>query len=153
MNLDIIGHSEVIDLIDYDTLNVPSRIDTGADSSSIWASNVTETKNGLTYTLFDRKSPLYAGTVITIPKNYKRVWIINSFGQKELRYKVKLRIRVKGKIIKATFTLSDRSNNTFPVLLGRRLLRNKFIVDVSQGQVNLKKPTLAIKDSAKEEKS
>jgi hypothetical protein len=151
MKLDIIGHSEVIDLIDYDILNVPAKIDTGADSSSIWASHIKETDKGLKYVLFDMQSPFYTGTPILVVKNFKRVRIINSFGQKELRYKVKLRIRVKGKIVKATFTLSDRSNNSFPVLLGRRLLRNKFVVDVSKSQTNLRKPTLSNNDRDEQE--
>jgi hypothetical protein len=51
-----------------------------------------------------------------------------------LRYKTKLSIRVKGRLIKATFTLSDRSQKTYPVLLGRRLLKDKFIIDVSLGE-------------------
>jgi hypothetical protein len=146
MNLEIIGHTTTIELVDIGLANVPAKIDTGADSSSIWASNVKETENGLEYVLFDKQSPFYVGTLFTISKNYKRVWITNSFGQKELRYKVKLRIRVNGKLIVATFTLSDRSKNTYPVLLGRRLLRNKFVVDVSHGQVDLrisKKPLKA----------
>lgn len=59
--------------------------------------------------------------------------VANSFGHKELRYKVKLRILVKKRLIKATFTLSNRSSKLYPVLIGRTLLRNKFIVDVAKG--------------------
>jgi len=32
------------------------------------------------------------------------------------------------------FNLSDRSQNKFPVLIGRRTLSGKFIVDVSKGK-------------------
>jgi hypothetical protein len=59
--------------------------------------------------------------------------IANSFGHRELRYKIKIPIIVKGRRINATFTLTDRSTKLYPVLIGRSLLKNKFLVDVSRG--------------------
>ena len=38
---------------------------------------------------------------------------------------------IEGKRIKSKFTLTDRSSNIFPVLIGAITLRNKFIVDTS----------------------
>ncbi len=131
---DIIGRAERIDLLDLDIAGVPAKIDTGADSSAIWVSAVREKADGLHCVFFGPDSPHYTGKTIIFPKDYGTTRVANSFGQKELRYKLKLGIRVKGKLIRATFTLSDRSLKTYPILLGRRLLKGKFLVDVSQGQ-------------------
>jgi ribosomal protein S6--L-glutamate ligase len=133
--LTVIGRAEKIDLLDFAMLNVPAKVDTGADNSAIWASSIEEKDEGLYFVLFSPDSPSYTGIVQCFTKpDYTLTRVANSFGDKELRYKVKLRIRVKGRIVRATFTLSDRSEKTYPILLGRRLLHGKFLVDVTGGE-------------------
>ena len=44
-------------------------------------------------------------------------------------------LKIAGKKIKVLFNLSDRSNNNFPVLIGRRSISGKFLVDVSKAEV------------------
>ncbi|HUP26598.1 MAG TPA: RimK/LysX family protein [Candidatus Limnocylindrales bacterium] len=133
-HLDVIGRAEQVDLLDLNLKGVPAKVDTGADSSSIWASSVQEINDELHCIFFGPSSPYYTGEVVKISKNFTVTRVANSFGHKELRYKVKLRIRVSGRAVRATFTLSDRSLKTYPILLGRRLLQGKFLVDVSQGK-------------------
>jgi ribosomal protein S6--L-glutamate ligase len=134
-NLTTIGRAEKIDLLDFDLLNVPAKVDTGADTSAIWASSIGEKEDGLYFVLFGPESPNYTGVIQRFTRpDYTLTRVANSFGQKELRYKVKLRVRVKGRVIRATFTLSDRSEKVYPVLLGRRLLHGKFLVDVTDGE-------------------
>ena len=132
--ISVIGRAEKIDLLDFGLVEVPAKVDTGADSSSVWASSIEERDDGLYFVLFGPESPYYTGEVqrFTAP-DYSMTRVANSFGQKELRYKVKLRIMVKGRRIRATFTLSDRSEKTYPILIGRRLLHGKFVVDVTGG--------------------
>lgn len=133
--LTVIGRAELVRLVDYSVQPMPAKVDTGADISSIWATAITESPDGLHFTLFGRSSSYYNGQQITVPRGeYRQTRIANSFGVKELRYVVKLRVEVKGRIIRASFTLANRSLKTYPILLGRRLLKGKFLVDVSQGQ-------------------
>jgi len=128
----IIGRAENIDLRDFGLVNLPAKVDTGADLSSLWVSSISEDETGLHFVLFGPESPYYTGIVQHFTKpDYAITRVANSFGQKELRYKVKLRITVKSRNVRATFTLSDRSLKTYPILLGRRLLRGKFLVDVA----------------------
>ncbi|MEX1995573.1 MAG: RimK/LysX family protein [Candidatus Saccharimonadales bacterium] len=130
-----IGRAERIDFPSLGLLKVPAKIDTGADVSSIWATNIRKTPEGLRFVLFDKSSAHYTGQEILVtPSAFTITRISNSFGVKELRFKVKLTIRVKNKRIRGTFTLSDRSKKTYPILLGRRLLSGKFIVDVTRGK-------------------
>ncbi len=126
-----IGTTELASLPDYQVFDVPVKIDTGADSSSIWASSIVDTGHELQFILFNRTSPFYSGQTVHAT-DYKVVSVKNSFGQSELRYKVPLKIRLAGRTIRATFTLANREKNRYPILIGRRTLHGKFLVDVSQ---------------------
>ena len=115
-----------------DMSNVLAKIDSGAYRSSVWASNIHE-KNGVLYfCLLGPKSPKYTGKLFST-KNYKLIEVENSFGHKQERYSVFLGIKIAGKRVKSNFTLANRGMKTYPVLIGRKLLRNRFIVDVSIG--------------------
>lgn len=132
--LTIIGRAEKIDLRDYALKSIPAKVDTGADSSSIWASAVNEDTEGLHFAMFGPGNKHYTGEIFTVHKpDYSQTQVENSFGHSETRYKVKLSITLKGRHIRATFTLSDRASKTYPVLLGRKLLHGKFLVDVADG--------------------
>ncbi len=128
----VVGRTEKLELVDYGGMVVDAKIDTGADVSSIWASKVREKNGSLSFILFGKGSPYYTGQVISVNQpDYRRATFLNSFGGRERRFVVKLRIRLQGRLIKASFSLADRSKKTYSVLLGRRLLYKKFSVDVA----------------------
>lgn len=133
--LTIVGRAERVDFVENDISNVPAKVDTGADLSSIWATDIQQTKDGLSFILFGEGSEFYTGKKITFSKSeYGITRVANSFGQREIRYVVKLSIRLNGRRVKASFTLADRSSKLYPILIGRRLLNGKFVVDVSTGR-------------------
>ena len=111
---------------------IPAKVDTGATVSSIWASEIRLTKdNQLQFCLFAKGYELYTGEVITVDE-FKVRSVRNSTGQETVRYMVSLPTSIRGKRIRISYTLADRSRNDFPVLIGRRALNGKFLVDVSQ---------------------
>jgi hypothetical protein len=131
VTLPILGTTTLIELINHAD-KVPAKIDTGADSSSMWASDVNINKKGvLSFTLFGPSSPFYTGEVIT-RKAYNVALVRSSSGHEQIRYRTEFPVRINGKRIRVLFNLSNRSNNAFPVLIGRRTLAGKFVVDVSQ---------------------
>jgi hypothetical protein len=133
-SLTVIGRAERVDLIDLPALSVPAKVDTGADASSIWAHVVEQRGDKLFVVFFGEGFSQYTGKEFSFDKGeYTITRVANSFGHKELRFKVKLRIKIKQRIINGTFTLSDRSQKLYPILIGRSLLTKKFIVDVSKG--------------------
>lgn len=133
--LTVIGRAEKITLPDLGARNVPAKIDTGADSSSVWAHVTRIEGDSLKVVFFAPGAPFYDGREhIFAPGEFEITRVASSFGHRELRYKVKLRIRIKGRSINGTFTLSDRSQKLYPVLIGRALLAHKFLVDVSAGR-------------------
>lgn len=131
--MNIIGSTELIEI--NGIKNVPAKIDTGADSSSIWASNIDMDQDGtLFFSLFSPKSPLYTGELIKTTE-YAIKKVRSSHGDEQIRYRVKLPLCVGGKSFTTTFTLANRSRNYFPVLIGRHTLEGNFLVDVSKHEV------------------
>jgi len=128
--LPVIGSNALIEIVGH-VSGVPAKVDTGADSSAIWASDVTVNRQGvLSFKLFAKSSPYYTGKAIT-RKSFKVASIRSSNGHTQIRYRVELPIRIGNKRVRASFYLSDRSVHNFPILLGRRTLNKKFLVDVS----------------------
>jgi len=128
-----IGRSEHIFLPELGIKNLPARIDTGATVSAIWASSIEEKDETLTFTLFDKGSDYYTGKQITTSHYSKRA-VASSMGHVEVRFQVEMLVKLKGRKIRAKMTLANRSTQTYPVLIGRNILRNKFIVDVAGGK-------------------
>jgi hypothetical protein len=127
--LDIIGRDALIDFTGYAS-SVPAKVDTGADSSSVWASEVSVDKDGvLSFALFAKGSDLYTGQQIK-RRNFRVAQVKSSSGHVQIRYQVRLSVVIGGRRIRAYFNLSDRSRNQYPVLIGRRTLAGKFLVDV-----------------------
>lgn len=136
-NLDIIGPSVYLSVAGRQ--NVPAKIDTGAESSSIWATDVSVEKDGtLKFRLFGKSSPFYNGKVIR-RKEYRVVVIRSAMGQEQIRYRVRMPVVINGQKIRTLLSLSDRSKNSFPILIGRRTIKGKFLVDVSLPDVEFKK--------------
>lgn len=130
----VIGTTEFIVLPENSEMHVPAKIDTGADGSSIWASDIEEHDGELSFVLFAPSSAFYTGHVIKTNK-YRVTRVKNSFGVDEFRYRVWLRIVVADKRYKSSFTLANRSNSRFPILIGKRFLNKRFLVDVSRSNI------------------
>ena len=131
--LDTIGSTEYVDVEGYH--NIPAKIDTGADSSAIWASHIEVDQEGiLHFQLFDEGSPFYTGEILK-RKEFKVAVVRSSTGEEQIRYRVHLSLFLSGHKIRALFNLSDRSKNAFPVLIGRRTISGKFLVDVSEKHI------------------
>jgi hypothetical protein len=133
----IIGRSESIDLIDV-ALGIPMKVDTGAYRSAIHATNIQVKKDGDQEIL---SCNLLGHPVSPVVRPYetsefRQVTVTNSFGQEEVRYETQFRVKLGPKIFNTSFTLADRSRNLFPVLAGRKMLRNRFIVDVSRSNID-----------------
>ncbi|HUP26069.1 MAG TPA: RimK/LysX family protein [Candidatus Limnocylindrales bacterium] len=127
-----LGRVETVSFIDGDIKDLPAKIDTGAYRSSVWATNIHIKDGRLYFTLLGPASKFYSGKEL-MADEFRIVEVENSFGHKQKRYSVFLRVRIGSKRIKSNFTLANRGTKTYPALIGRKLLKNRFVVDVSQG--------------------
>ena len=140
----IIGRNVKVDF-GRRAVNVPAKVDTGADSSSVWASNVRIGKDGvLKFSLFGKGSPYYNGKVFR-RTDYSVAVVKSASGHETIKYRTHFTITVAGKKIRALFGLSDRAMHNFPVLIGRRMLNGKFLVDVSTNEVKSPKKVRTIR--------
>jgi hypothetical protein len=141
MSKEIIGKSTRIDLPRLGFLGISAKIDTGAYYCSLHCHHIQvrniDGTDKLCFTLLDPTHPEYKDKEIKF-KNFTIKNIRNSFGDTEERYSIRTALRIHGKRIKTWITLTDRGSMTYPMLIGRRLLKNKFLVDVS---INELKPT------------
>jgi hypothetical protein len=127
-----IGRAEMVNFPGLGLTAVPARIDTGASISTLWVSSIAERAGGLDVVFFAKSSPFYTGKIHHF-NAFEQTEVRSSNGQSETRYQVKVLVAIAGKKIRARFTLADRSTQLYPVLIGRNVLRGKFIVDVRLG--------------------
>ena len=137
----IIGSTEFVNFGER-AQKIPAKIDTGADSSAVWASNIHIDKDGvLKFSLFGEGSPYYDGKIFK-RTDYSVARVRSSSGHEQIRYRTHFWVKISGRKIKMLMNLSDRSKNEFPVLIGRRSISGKFLVDVSRKNVRRKKPSV-----------
>jgi len=135
----VISRNETIDFVGV-ALGIPAKVDTGAFRSAIHTTDIQIThKKGqdtLSCNLLGHKASPDGYPFETT--TFGKAVVINSFGRKEQRYEVTLRVKLGPKVFNTSFTLADRSNNLFPVLIGRKLLKRRFLVDVNTSNLNRK---------------
>lgn len=126
--LKMIGRREFVNFPLLSLFNIEAKIDTGAYTSSIHCQEI-QLVNHQLKVKFDNDSQ-------HVFSEFTRKKIKNSFGEMEERYIIKTIIHIARKKIHTTISLSDRGNMRYSVLIGRRLLKNKLIVDVSKIHTN-----------------
>lgn len=134
-NLSVIGQIAPIFFPEIGVEEVPARIDTGAQTSSIWASHIALVDDRLEVIFFAEGHPRYTGKKFYFG-SFEEVVVRSSNGSKEQRYKIKLLACIGGKKIRARFTLADRSTQVYPVLVGRNILIGKFVVNVHKKDID-----------------
>lgn len=139
MHQTIIGRAELVSLPDLSLDMIPAKADTGAYRSAIHAVNIRlETRGSKKVLCFDLLAhhPNAACNHYIETETFTTAVVENSFGAKERRYAVDLRIKIGPKIVKTQFTLADRALKTYPVLLGRKLLNKRFLVNSDQSNID-----------------
>ncbi len=134
MDKKIIGRKEKISLPELGLKLVWAKVDTGAYTSSVHAEEIREEKvDGKKVLSFQVLLPghkNFTGKRVTF-ENYREKIVKNSFGQVEKRYMIETEMELAREKFIAEITLTDRSSMKNAILLGRKILRNRFLVDVS----------------------
>jgi len=132
-----IGRIDKADFPLLDLYEIAVKIDTGAFTSSIHCKNVIEEDGLLKCNFLDEEHPDYDGKEI-IFEHYQMAKVKSSNGVVQTRYKIKTKIILFGEKHDIQLTLSDREEMRFPVLLGRKFLNKKYIVDTSITNLSFK---------------
>lgn len=129
----VIGRRDLIDLPDFGIKNISAKVDTGAYTSALHASSIRIHDNKLIFKLEYPK-----GESEIVIHDFSERLIKNSSGVTEKRFVIKTKILIFNKIFETEFSLCDRSEMKHPVLLGRKFLKDQFIVDVSRFNLSYK---------------
>ncbi|SEJ68526.1 Uncharacterized conserved protein [Cyclobacterium xiamenense] len=135
MEKSTIGRKELVALPGWSIEKIIAKVDTGAYNCAIHVDSVVEqVEQGqpiLEFVLLSPSDPAYSGNKIRTA-NYRVKNVRNSFGQMEKRFLVHTRLTLGRQSIPVAFTLSERSKMKHAVLLGRKMLKNRFLVDVAK---------------------
>ncbi|MDX5422583.1 MAG: RimK/LysX family protein [Hymenobacteraceae bacterium] len=132
----IIGRRELVSFPDLNIEEIEAKVDTGAYTSAIHCSDIHEEERPdgtkvICLDLLDPSHPQYNHKKLEF-KEYDLREIKSSIGEKQERYVIRTKIKFFDEVIEAEFSLSDRSDMKYPVLIGRKLLKGRFIVDVAR---------------------
>lgn len=126
----LIGRREVIAFPELGLYEITAKIDTGAYTTALHCHDIKEKDGVLYFKLLDPTHPDYNEQEQKF-STYTQKEIKNSFGEVEKRYIIKTIIKIGTKRIKSVISLTDRGNMRYPVLIGRKLLKNRYVVDVA----------------------
>lgn len=131
----IIGCLESCSLPDLSIKDMSVRIDTGAKTSSLHVDNIKKyMKNGKAKVQFDIHPDIHnVSNVVTCHASIADIRNIKSSnGNSEQRYVIKTNILLGGKKWEIEITLTDRSDMSYLMLLGREGLVDRFLVDPAE---------------------
>lgn len=135
----IIGRHVFVNLPGLNLHSIIAKVDSGAYSCSLHAENIKEIrKNGAKVLQFDvpvveKGRHLTGETKRCIAKKYEIIEVRSSNGVQN-RYRIEVSVEIFGKKYPTKLTLSNRGSLKHPMLLGRRLLRGNFLVNVELSQ-------------------
>lgn len=118
-------------------ITLQARIDTGAESSSLDARDITEFKrDGNTWVRFRIMDGNNEESVEIERRVVRHVRILQSSAtEADRRPVVRLRVAIGSHAQIAEFTLSDREHLSYQVLIGRNVLTDVMVVDVSRTHI------------------
>lgn len=127
----VLGAFELVSLPALNLQNVVAKVDTGAFSGAIHCKDITVTT--------DEQGPVLrcvpngvAGSAFET-RNFTRRTVTSATGHSVERFLIETVMIVQGEQYDVTIGVSDRSDLTCPVLIGRRFLRQQnMLVDVNQ---------------------
>ena len=130
----IVGWRELVGLPDLVSARIPAKIDTGARTSSLHATEIERfDRDGQRWVRFlldlgeGRSEPV----TCEVPRADRRI-ITSSNGDWQTRFIIKTALTLGSHKFRAEFSLADRSDMKFPILIGRTALRRRFLVEPSR---------------------
>lgn len=140
----LIGRADKADFPQLMLNNIDVKVDTGAYSGSIHCEHIeqieVEGKRKIRFRLLDKSHPEYNKKTFEY-SNYRQKRVKNSFGVSEKRFVIETLIVLFGEAFLTEFTLSERGEMKYPVLIGRKLLNRNFIVDTARTNLSFKEKT------------
>ena len=136
-SMDILGRYDRVDLPELGLFDIHAKIDTGAYTSSLHCHQVHIVDGVLEFILLDEEHSEFTGTKLKFAE-YSLRDIKNSFGEIESRFIITTTLKIFNLEIVTEFSLCNRGSLKFPILIGRKILRDRFLIDVKKKNLSYK---------------
>ncbi|MEQ9426655.1 MAG: RimK/LysX family protein [Cyclobacteriaceae bacterium] len=131
------GRLEFLDFTEWNLEQVQAKIDTGAYGNAIHCHHVEMIEGpAIRFQLLDPTHPEYEAKYYE-SSDFRVKTVKSSSGIAETRFSIKTSIRFFGKKFRTEFSLANREEMKYPVLLGRKFLKKRFLVDVSKKNLSV----------------
>ncbi|TXB63997.1 peptidase [Vicingus serpentipes] len=138
----VIGRQDIADFPDLKLVEIPIKIDSGAYTSSFHCHNIEEfIEKGvkkIKCNFLDPEHEQYHEKEFVF-ENYKIRKVKSSNGITEERYSVVTKIEIFNQLLPIELTLTERGSMRFHVLIGRKFLSKKFVIDTALTDQSFKK--------------
>lgn len=135
--MQIIGRSDKVDFPELGLLDIDAKIDSGAFTSAIHCEQINafyeDGEHRVEFTLLHNEKQLKRSAKVFASRRVK-----NSFGEAEYRYSIKTPVILFGKSYLIELALTNRSKMKYPVLLGRKLIGQRFMIDVAKRNISFR---------------
>ncbi len=128
MNRAIFGHVEKVDVPTFGVKDLIAKVDTGAFSGALHCTDIRldEATGMLSFSPMGDEALRYETAV------YEQKIVRSASGHEESRFIIPIELVIQGTSYKTSIGLTDRSDMTREMLIGRRFLReHNILVDVS----------------------
>lgn len=138
----LVGWKETLDLPELGIYGIEAKVDTGAASSVLHCNSYKIVKeDGQDWIVGELIINFETKETKTLKlKLYRTKLVKSSFGQEEKRYYIRTTAALYNQVFSIKISFRNRSQMTYPMLLGKNFLNKRFLVDVSKE--NLSKKTL-----------
>jgi hypothetical protein len=140
----ILGRYDRVDLPELGLSNIHAKVDTGAYTCSLHCHKAEVIDGKLEFILLDQEHPEFTGMKFVFAE-FEKKDIRNSFGEVEKRFVIVTSITIFEEVITTQFSLSNRGSLKFPILIGRKILRDRYLIDVKKKNLSFKEKRKALK--------
>ncbi len=139
----VMGWREWVTLPELGIARIKAKIDTGARTSALHAFSLKPfTENGVSMIRFEMHPLQHDVETMTtcVARVVDKRLVTDSGGHEEERYVIETPITIAGQTWSIEITLTERENMLFRMLLGRRALRKRFIINPARSFVTTRVP-------------
>ncbi|NND09225.1 MAG: peptidase [Saprospiraceae bacterium] len=131
----LLGRSDIVNFPLLELEEIPIKVDSGAYTSSFHCHSIVEKEHVLICEFLDPLHHKYVERKFTFDE-YKQKNVKSSNGKIEKRFFIKTKISIFKKRYSIDLSLTERGSMRFPVLIGRKFLSRKFVVDTSKANLS-----------------
>lgn len=139
----LLGRTDIVDFPKLELFNIDIKVDSGAYTSSFHCHSIEEENNVLKCQFLDPKHEKYHEKYFIFTEFTKKK-VKSSNGIIENRYIIKTEILIFSEIQSIELSLTERGSMKYPVLLGRKFLSKKFVVDTTKKNLSFKNIVIKI---------